>query len=182
MLMTPSMTPIAAGSARLPMRISTSLMPKTGGASSPLRLYDMRRHCEWTALCSSPLPIETLAAANPNPTPQSPRALKPTSRRLRRQRQFCALTAYADSRRLCALTNAYIGGRYAPIRASPPTTYVAENPSVPVVICPRSASAAIIPSTLDMLREYGSSRRISASCRCPHGNATSASPTFSISP
>ena len=27
------------------------------------------------------------------------------------------------------------------------------NPSVPVVICPRSASAAIMPSTLEMLRE-----------------------------
>ena len=37
--------------------------------------------------------------------------------------------------------------------ANPLLFYVCENPSVPVVIWPRSASAAIMVSTLEMLRE-----------------------------
>ena len=123
--------------------------------------------------------------ATPPPHPPIPNR-QPLCLRARRcvfASPIISVTAAAGLCRFCApAACAYnaVSARLS-IRQAP-NPYVAENPSVPVVICPRSASAAIIPSTLDMLREYGSSNRINASCRCPHGNATSASPTFSISP
>ena len=76
----------------------------------------------------------------------------------------------------------HVGASSGPGNRVRMNTYVTEKPSVPVVIWPRSASAAIMPSTLEMLREYGSSNRISSSWRAPHGNMTCVSPTLSISP
>ena len=60
--------------------------------------------------------------------------------------------------------------------------YSGVKPRVPVVIWPRRASACNMPSTLEMLREYGSNTLISSSWRWPQGNVTSVSLTFSISP
>ena len=47
----------------------------------------------------------------------------------------------------------YFNGKCKHLCQSFVAVYVCENPSVPVVICPRNASAAIMVSTLEMLRE-----------------------------